>query len=50
METDKKRIGVGNSRFPTVEEDDVATPFENWRFDSVTITFDSIENTFDENI
>lgn len=49
MAEDKKRIGVGNIKFPTVTEEDNAVPIPEFTFDSVDVTFDSIENTFDEN-
>lgn len=47
-ETDKKRIGIGNNKFPTVAENagDVEEP--EFTFDSVEVTFDSVTNTFDE--
>jgi len=48
MDTDIRRIGVGNNKFPSVTENDIITPKEIWTFDSETITFDSMIHTFDE--
>lgn len=48
METDKKRIGVGNGRFPSLEQDDNAVPVPEFTFDSEQVTFDSLVNSFDE--
>jgi hypothetical protein len=50
MEEDKKRIGIGNSKFPSLMEEVKLVPDPDFTFDSVEVTFDSIVNTFDENI
>ena len=50
MDTDLKRILVGNIRFPTLNEVDVVVPDPDFTFDSVDITFDSTTHTFDEEI
>lgn len=48
METDKKRIGTGNNKFPKLTEEDNAVAIPEFTFDSEQVTFDSIINTFDE--
>lgn len=48
MEQDIQRIGIGNIKFPAVNEEVVMEPELVWTFDSETITFDSEIRTFDE--
>lgn len=48
MAEDKKRIGVGNIKFPTVTEEDNAVTVPEFTFDSEEVTFDSLINSFDE--
>lgn len=48
METDKKRIGLGNVKFPKITEEENAVLIPEFTFDSEEVTFDSILNTFDE--
>lgn len=48
METDKKRIGIGNNRFPSVGQEDNAVEIPEFTFDSEEVTFDSLINSFDE--
>jgi hypothetical protein len=48
METDIQRIGVGNVKFPSVKESKVTPPKFYFSFDSEEVTFDSTENTFDQ--
>jgi len=48
MELDKKRIGIGNNKFPKINEAEVITPELEFTFDSTQITFDSTIATFDE--
>lgn len=50
MDQDKKRIGVGNNKFPAIGEVEVPEPVLVFTFDSEEITFDSILSTFDEEI
>lgn len=50
MAEDKKRIGLGNSKFPNVDEEIKITPDADFTFDSIEVTFDSLTSTFDENI
>ena len=50
MDTDIKRILVGNVRFPAVNEIDVVAPEPDFTFDSLEITFDLTDRTFDEEI
>ena len=49
MDQDIRRIGFGNIKFPTVNEP-ITEPDEVWTFDSETITFDSVIDTFEEEI
>lgn len=48
MAEDKKRIGVGNSAFPSLQEEDNAVAVPEFTFDSEQVTFDSLINSFDE--
>lgn len=48
METDKKRIEVGNSKFPSIRESKITPPRLYFSFDSEEVLFDTTENTFDE--
>lgn len=50
MDTDIRRIGIGNDNYPNVSENDNIVPEVVWTFDSVKITFDSVIRTFDEDI
>lgn len=45
-----QRIGVGNSKFPNVNEDVIIPAKGVFTFDSTTITFDSMVDTFDFDI
>lgn len=47
METDIRRIGVGNDRFPPIEEP-TALEQPDFTFDSTEIKLDSTTRTFDE--
>ena len=50
MNKNVQRIGVGNSRFPSVDESvGIAEP-GIFTFDSTTVTFDSMVDTFDFDI
>lgn len=48
METDIRRIGFGNIKFPPVDSE-IPTADLVWTFDSEEIKFDSETRTFDEN-
>jgi len=48
MQTDIKRIAVGNSKFPPITASKITPPAFDFTFDSVEVTFDSTENTFDQ--
>lgn len=48
METDIQRIEVGNSKFPSIKESKITAPKLYFSFDSEEVTFDSTENTFDQ--
>lgn len=50
MAEDKKRIGIGNSKFPALNEEEKITADADFTFDSIEVTFDSLTSTFDENI
>lgn len=50
MAEDKKRIGIGNIKYPSVGEEVKTTPDLEFTFDSTEVTFDSTESTFDEEI
>jgi hypothetical protein len=45
---DKKRIGIGNSRFPGLNEDIKITPDPDITFSSTSVMFDSLKETFDQ--
>lgn len=49
MNKNIQRIGVGNSRFPSVEESEVKEPVVPFDFSTNEITFDQEDRTFDEN-
>lgn len=49
MEADKKRIGIGNVKHPSLQQDDNPVAVPEFTFDSEEVTFDSIENDFSEN-
>lgn len=46
---DIKRIGIGNSKFPPVNEIDIKEPIIPFDFSTNEITFDQQDRTFDEN-
>lgn len=48
MDTDIQRINIGNAKFKTVNEKEIAAPKVAFDFSSEEITFDSMESTFDE--
>lgn len=50
MEKNIQRIGVGNRRFPSVNEDIGIVEPGIFTFDSTTVTFDSMVDTFDFDI
>ena len=50
MEKNIQRIGVGNRRFPNVNEDIGIVEPGVFTFDSTTVTFDSMVDTFDFDI
>lgn len=50
MNKNIQRIGVGNKRFPSVNEDVVKIEPGVFTFDSTTVTFDSMVDTFDFDI
>ena len=45
-----QRIGIGNSKFPSVDESIVDPVAGYFTFDSTTVTFDSMVDTFDFDI
>lgn len=47
---DIQRIGVGNSKYPAVDEAVINPVDDVFTFDSTTITFDSATDTFDEQL
>jgi hypothetical protein len=47
MEKNIQRIGIGKSRFPSVNETEITTPEFDFTFDSTQVTFDSDRDTFD---
>jgi len=49
MDQDIRRIGIGNIKFPGINEE-IPIPDLVWTFDSEEITFDLMTRTFDENI
>jgi len=49
MEQDIKRIGLGNSKFPSITERDIKEPKIPFDFSTNEITFDQEDRTFDEN-
>ena len=46
---DIKRIGVGNSKYPSIGENDIKEPLIPFDFSTNEITFDQEDRTFDEN-
>ncbi|MBF4484437.1 hypothetical protein [Flavobacterium sp. CSZ] len=50
MNKNVQRIGVGNSRFPSVNESVGLIEPGIFTFDSMTVTFDSTVDTFDFDI
>jgi len=50
MDQDIQRIGIGNIRFPAINEEILIEPELPWTFDSEVITFDAEIRTFDEDI
>lgn len=47
---DIRRIGVGNSKFPSINESEIITIGPDFTFDSTDVTFDSNTKTFDEQL
>lgn len=47
---DIQRIGVGNSKFPSINQEIVGPSTDPFTFDSMTVTFDDETRTFDEDI
>lgn len=45
-----QRIGIGNSKFPSVDENVLDPVSGYFTFDSTTVTFDSMVDTFDFDI
>lgn len=50
MEKNIQRIGIGNRRFPDVNEEVGISEPGIFTFDSTTVTFDSMVDTFDFDI
>ena len=48
MDNDIKRIGVGNSKFPSVDEVVIPVTIIDFEFSTEEITFDQSDRTFDE--
>lgn len=46
---DIKRIGVGNSKYPPIDQEIIEPSTDPFTFDSMTVTFDEETRTFDEN-
>jgi hypothetical protein len=46
---DIRRIGVGNSKFAAITENDIKEPNIPFEFSTNEITFDQEDRTFDEN-
>lgn len=49
MEKNIQRIGIGNSRFPSINENEIKEPEIPFDFSTNEITFDQLDRTFDEN-
>ena len=47
MEKNKQRIGVGNNKYPSIGESFTDPQPGYFTFDSTTVTFDSMVDTFD---
>ena len=47
--SDIQRIGIGNSKFPSIGENDIKEPTIPFEFSTNEITFDQEDRTFDEN-
>ena len=45
---DIKRIVVGNSKYPSIAENDIKEPMIPFDFSREDITFDTVDTTFDE--
>lgn len=50
MAKNVQRIGIGNNRFPGIDEEVGITEPGIFTFDSTTVTFDSMVDTFDFDI
>ncbi|MGQ7945004.1 hypothetical protein [Flavobacterium sp. WC2509] len=50
MEKDVQRIGIGNNRYPNVNESIGLDEAGYFTFDSTTVRFDSVLDTFDFDI
>jgi hypothetical protein len=48
MLTDVKRIGLGNSKFPAIDEVVIPVTIPDFEFSSIEITFDQGDRSFDE--
>lgn len=48
MNKNVQRIGVGNKKYPGVDENVLPPEDNNFTFDSIVITFDTTSDTFDE--
>lgn len=47
--SDIQRIGVGNSKYPSISENNIKKPVIPFDFSTNEITFDQQDRTFDEN-
>lgn len=47
--SDIKRIGVGNSKYTSIQENEIKEPAIPFDFSTNEITFDQQDRTFDEN-
>lgn len=50
MDKNKQRIGAGNSRYPSINEEIIVPDDDLFTFDSEKISFDSTTDTFDEEL
>lgn len=48
MEKNVQRIGVGNSKYPSVGENEIKEPTVLFEFSTNELTFDQMDRTFDE--
>lgn len=50
MDKDIQRIGVGNRKYPGVDENVLPPEVVDFTFDSIIVNFDSNVKTFDEQL